>query len=78
MRSSGVPHVRQITAWQSPQTSGSATGLRTIRAVKLGGFHAVTVERYFAASILSTLMFLPLVQRAGHVTFLAANFAGVF
>ena len=26
MRSSGVPHVRQITAWQSPQTSGSETG----------------------------------------------------
>jgi hypothetical protein len=26
MRSSGVPHWRQITAWQSPQTSGSSTG----------------------------------------------------
>jgi len=26
MRSSGVPHCRQITAWQSPHTRGSATG----------------------------------------------------
>jgi ferredoxin--NADP+ reductase len=27
IRSSGVPQVRQITAWQSPHTNGSATGL---------------------------------------------------
>jgi hypothetical protein len=27
MRSSGVPHRRQITAWQSPQTKGSDTGV---------------------------------------------------
>lgn len=26
IRSSGVPHWRQISAWQSPHTSGSATG----------------------------------------------------
>ena len=26
MRSNGVPHARQITPWQSPQTSGSVTG----------------------------------------------------
>jgi len=25
MRSNGVPHWRQIKAWQSPQTSGSET-----------------------------------------------------
>ncbi len=26
IRSSGVPQTRQMSAWQSPQTSGSATG----------------------------------------------------
>ena len=27
MRSSGVPQARQITAWQSPHTKGSGTGM---------------------------------------------------
>ena len=30
MRSSGVPHDRQMTAWQSPHTKGSGTGVAQV------------------------------------------------
>lgn len=30
MRSSGVPQVRQMTAWQSPHTKGSGAGLAQV------------------------------------------------
>jgi hypothetical protein len=74
MRSRGVPHFRQITAWQSPQTRGSGTG-----AAQAGQYNSALSMSYFAASILSTLRFLPASSSVPViVTFLAANFSGVF
>src|ERR1039458_3694916 len=86
MRSSGVPQVRQMTAWQSPQTKGSGTRLAQVgqynSAVSMGMARGGACPRpgtYLAAAMESTFRFLPASSRVPTtVTFLAANFSGVF
>lgn len=88
MRSSGVPHVRQITAWQSPHTRGSVTGRAHVgqynsAADSGSGIPPLSLLResgdYWAALMESTLMLLSLAFRVPiTVTFLPANCSGVF
>ena len=74
MRSTGVPHCRQITAWQSPQTNGSSTGLAQVGQYNSTGESGMP---YFAAAIDVTAMVSPS-SVPMMVTFFAANFSGVF